>query len=72
MKPQLSPEHTATLQRILDELDAFTREMADPRSLDSSFHFGKLSTARADLAFVLDSTRRHAREDVVLQGGVRA
>lgn len=56
MKPTLSPEHTARLARIVADLDAFTREMTDPRNLDSTLHYGKLSAATSDLHFVLQST----------------
>lgn len=67
MKPTISPEHTARLERIVADLDAFTREMADPRKLDSPFHYGKLSGAGADLHFVLQSTSRQSVEDVLVR-----
>lgn len=59
MKPTLSPEMTARLADLLADLDAFCADVMDPRVLDSPFHYGKLSTAYGELAFVLESTRRH-------------
>ena len=69
MKLTLSPDKTARLAQIIADLDALVDDLIDPRELDSPFHHGKLATARGDLAFVLESTRRHRNplEVVVLE-----
>ena len=73
MKPTLSPERLAHLDFLIDSLDElFTAVSASTDDLEP-FLMGKISTARADLAFVRDRASRKSREVrvVVLEEAVR-
>ncbi len=58
MKPRLTPDQAERLERMISDLDDLYLDLTANNPDMEPFHMGKVSTARADLAFVLGSTYR--------------
>ena len=74
MKSTLSPERLAQLDFIIDSLDDLYTGISASTDDIEPFFMGKISTARADLAFVRDRASRAPREIkvIVLDEAVKA